>query len=1124
MFSFLFKIILHVANFTEELYEEFVEYRSYFVSSTNAIMEVQQEERDVLIEIRDILKKSIVTGKSSDELNAPESGASIKGAFKNINELFKNELKSVFKDFNKFFGDMTGMKDAPTAEFTKFIADFMKAITMDGEYKDPKELGKLYSSVGEGFKLLSEAIIPMSKGLILFSFAAKTKGPEKFIDYLDKLLSKDLMKKTDSKKVKKDAEAMEAVAKGIFSFGLYLALSAPLLLIGIPVAIIAIPIITGLLALMGLVSKNSKGIKRSASAIKDLALGLLIFSASLALISFIEVDFVKVIGVIGLFLLFTAAVTLISKLAGGKDMKNAAISVGILSGALALFALSTMLFEEISWGALIKAALSITLLSLLTLVLGANKKGVMFAAIGMLVIVGALALLAFTVKMYDDIGWDTLAKAGATLLVVTLMTYIMGANKAGVIFAGIGMLLMTGSIYLLSLALQEYKNLEWDDIAKFGASIAAIVIAVNLLSNPVALIGGLIIAGVALAIAASIYIITEAFHTIIQSLAEFKALGWTENDSVALGSMFTGIINGIIKPFESDNIFKSVARMYAGVAGTAMTLVISLAIGHIVGALKTFKDAGLTEDDAGLLGSVISGTINGVMKPFESTGFFEFAGKLISGVAGTGMLAVITLTIGEIMEALTLFKKADLTEDDANRMSNSIHTVLSNIKGIIEDIGSSAGWFTDSDFEDGLESFGSFGKALKNIADGTVAMANMTFTDPVTGVKTSISETQVQAAANNIKHIIEALKKPIMEIGATTGTGPFGGKMFAETTFEDGIEAVMGTGKMLLDIAKGVQDVANLTFSDPRTGEKRTLTDGDFTLVGTNVIKVITALQEPISSIGKKGYFRAKSDFQRGIESATIAATMVGDVAKAIKEVLALKFTDSTGNLVQLENADFELVGQKVGALVTALQKPISAIGEKGFWRNKSEFKRGVESLKDMAGSLSGTSKEIGSLLGTGLMTDVLDYEEFEKRSIIFTNMIDSITKLGDKKDAVVTATKAAIAMNNSTIDVFKAINKATTDKLDKTKELFASLVELDSVGNNLFAEKLQAVESLIDKTGDVSDKLEAFNKLIKPEGSEEMKQMVILMQNMIIQQANMIQAINNVTTVLQGVLKVEDA
>jgi len=1181
-----------VSDYTEGLYEEFIDYKNYFMNSVNAIMDVEEEQKDVIIDIRDILKQSnnLTNDNMKKEGEINTTGASIKGAFKNIDELFKNQLKSLFKDFNKMFGDISGIKDAPTTEFTQFLYDFMKGITMDGEYKDPAKLAKLYESLGKGINLIGESIIPMSKGLILFNLAAKTKGPEKFVDYIDKLLTKDLLKNVDAKKLKKDSEAIEALAKGIFNFGLYMSLSAPLLLLGIPAAIVAIPIIVGMTALMSLVTKRSKDIKRGAKAIKDLSIGLLLFSGSLAVISMIDVDYGKVALTLGLFLGFTTIITLISKIGGKKDMKDAAIAVAILSGALAVFALSTMLFEDLSWKSLAKAGASLVLLSLITLIMSENKSGVIFAGIGVAIVAGALYLLGITVAEYEDIKWETLAKVGAILAVVAILTYYMGMFPEEIILAGIGIAIVSASIFLLSLSMQTFKELEWKDVGKFAATIGVLALAITLLGNPEALIGGAILAGVALAVAGSLYIITAAFENIISSLDRFKKLGWSKEDSESLGAMFSGIINGMIKPFASDSILGSIGKMYAGFAGSSMTLIVSLAIGNIVDALQHFKDSGLTENDTDTLGSVIKGTINGVLSPFQSKGLFDFVGKIIGGATGTGMLAVISLTIGRIVDALAEFNKQKLTEDDAKEMGKVISAIITNVKGSMEEIGKTDSWWGDSDFENGLESFGSFGKALTNIAEGIKSMAHMTFIDPETGKSIVITPVMVTQVGNNIKTLLNAIKIPIMDIGATTGTGPFGNAIFAETTFEDGMEAVMGTGKMLGDIAKGVKEVMSLRFTDS-DGKSVQLKESDFDLVGNKVSSVITAISDPITKIGKKGILRITSSFQRGITSANMASGMLANVAKGVKDVLKLKFIDSDGNSITLEDADFETVGTKVSDVITAISKPISKIGETGFWGGKSNFRKGIASaniaanmigevakgvknilelkffdkdgkkinfkdsdfelvgdkVSDVLTAISSPISEIGKDnfqkgteaidLASGMITNISksvqamlefksesgDLNDYEERSIVFTNMLAGIGQLGDKKDEIVEASKAVVSMNNSGIKLIQVINKASSNKMDATKKLFESLVQLDNFESSIFEKKLKAVENLIEKTDEISDKTKSFAKAIKPEASDEMKQLVVLMNTLLDQQKQLNSSIQAMNTSLKGVLRVEN-
>lgn len=1131
-----------MADYTEELYEEFAEYRSFFVSSTNAMLDMETEQSDVLIEIRDILKKA--NNITDDGIKADASGSSIKGAFKNINDLFQNQLKSVFKDFNKFFGDMSGFKDAPSVEFTNFLGDFMKAITMDGEYKDPKELGRLYESLGTGMSLIGDSIMPMSKGLIMFSIASKLKAPEKFIDYVGELLTKDLLKSVDAKKIKKDAEAIEAIAKGVFNFGLYMSLSAPLLLIGIPAAIVAIPVITGMLGLLSLVSKRSKAIKRSAEALKGISLSFLVFSGALAMIGMMgDIDYPKVLGVLGLFTAFVAAITLISKIGGKGDMKSAAISVGILSGALVIFALALPLFEDVSWG--------------------------------------------------------TMAKAGASLAFLSLVALVLGSNKGGVIFAGVGMVILTGATYLMALAMQQFRDIEWEDIGKFAATLGVLTAAVYVLGNPMALLGGVIVAGVALAVAGSLYVITEAFDNLIGALDRFKDLGWTESDSVSLKGVFNALLTGVVEPFSSSGVIETLGKVGAGVAGTGMIGIISLALREIVEVLEYYQKSTITDKTATDLGSVISKLVGGVITPFANKSWKSVLKEMAGGVTGASLLVPISLTIREIVEVIEYFKKSKLTVADGEMVGSTVAAVVNAMKQPIIEIGSTTKeykgtggeimtYFSEPAFENGLESLKGLGSVIYDLADAVYKISTLTFVDPSTGQTRTLSVGDFVIAGSNITALVNALKDPIMEIGSTTKeyTGPYGAvaTYFSEPAFENGLEALGGLSKVMYNLYEGVKNMATLTFIDPVTGESRTLTTGDFTTAGTNISALVNALKVPIMEIGSttKEYgggvfgtvatYFSEPTFVNGMQALGNMSTFLVNVAKAVRLMSEDKYTDADGNVIDMKDK-YTSVGEAVENLINSIKNPIMAIGaDDGFWSD-GDFVNGMESLgkvgefmknvselmatgisdiegtnlkmaeaingtivgfktsvgelvavnDEMAKALSTSVKGFNNAINLGLGIGDTDLDEYKERAGIYMSMMNGMEVLADKSDDIEDATDSIIAMNKSTTDLFKILNRTTTSKIDKTKDLFDSLVKLDGYSSDVFEKKLKSVEELIEKTNAIGDNVSDLNKLIKPEASDEMKQMVSLLQSMITQQGQLNTSMQHMSTILAGVLRVEN-
>lgn len=106
-------------------------------------------------------------------------------------------------------------------------------------------------------------------------------------------------------------------------------------------------------------------------------------------------------------------------------------------------------------------------------------------------------------------------------------------------------------------------------------------------------------------------------------------------------------------------------------------------------------------------------------------------------------------------------------------------------------------------------------------------------------------------------------------LSAITGAGSGTSKV------AQGISAVMGMGRALSGIAAGVQNMAELRFPTKwdKNGnpiEFRTLTEDDFTAVGTNTQLIVKALSETFSEVGssdaaKGSTWFTSSDYEKGI-------------------------------------------------------------------------------------------------------------------------------------------------------------------------------------------------------------------------------------------------------------------
>lgn len=243
------------------------------------------------------------------------------------------------------------------------------------------------------------------------------------------------------------------------------------------------------------------------------------------------------------------------------------ISLAVLGGALYLFALAIAPFNEISWDAMSKAGATLVgvlgSLAILTLLDG---KKMLIGAAAMILMGVALYIISKAMLSFTKIKWGDLAKAAVVLVVFTAAIFGLGALIMGpgfVLFiAGVaGMFALAAAMYALGAAAQSSQALVplFDSIFN---GIATIIIAV-----------GNYIEGIILSISASIATlvtaVASALDTVVTSLTDsIVRIGSLSSSNiaavgVALGSLAIGI-GFVAAALVGGGIASALARAISG--------------------------------------------------------------------------------------------------------------------------------------------------------------------------------------------------------------------------------------------------------------------------------------------------------------------------------------------------------------------------------------------------------------------------------------------------------------------------------------------------------------------------------------------------------------------------------
>jgi len=1043
-----------------DLYDSFDEFKTIFLNSAYYQHTLDEKRNEELEEIKELLDNK------SDE---PEkAGASVNGIFSSINNLFKKEMSEMFNSFNNFFKDITSIEDAPTLEFTNFVRDLMNALTLDGTYDSPEELALLYREVGIGIHNIGVSISPLSKGLYLFAVADKLGATKGFVRFMNSLVTSKFVKDLGDGKIENVGIGLQELGKGIFDYSKYVSLSAPLLLIAAPASYLARPVISNMLRALMVVNGKGEDVHNASKALSEVGKSMIIMSGSLGILSIMPMpDVSKVALVVGTMGTIMGGFVLISKYGGvkGKYMKDAAISMGIMSASVGLFGLSIRAFEDVKPSDMIKAGLSITTLTLLTKYLASNKVDVIFAPIAMGLMVAATYGLAKTMLVFHDVEWEDMAKAGVAIGALTLLAGVIGTPE---------------------------------------------------LIVPMAL-GAAVIAGVSLSLAYSIKMINDSFTNLIKSLKYFKNSGWTEDDNELLKSTFSAILGSVTSTMTDGGAWQTVKNIYGGLAGAGMLGIISSVLNDLVRGIAMYKDANITPEMATDVGKGIGGLINGlkdaVTEIGKSEGFFTDSNfeNGIEAISGLGKV------IGDIANGVFMMSKnkfvdskgvlRTLNKDDYKNAGDNIAALITAITDPITKLGTTSSsshqlfgmsftLFGEPDFENGIESLAGFGSLVSTLADSVIKMSTYTFIDPISNEKVVLSEKHFENAGKSISALITTITKSFTDIGSTEG-------LIMDNDFKNGLDSFDDFDEVVKRIVNSVAYMAGAVYYDSIDGEYKRMEDGDYINAGNNIKSMIGAVKNAFTQIGNMEHWYTDGAFLKGKS----ALSGVGGIMTQLGQ--------SVDFIINKMKMDEVMAEHKIKKVLEFIKMPFDTVLE------IEDFDDTIAKLSSYinvsTGSINSMGTSIQNILG---YSDGVDLDDYIRRVTLYDSMTYNLLKLADKSDDVVKFTKGIVNMNNSNVKFFHAINDGTRANLEYTIKLFESLSKMNDIEYTMFDEKIKRVEDLITKTKDISDNTGMLNFVMNPKDKHDTTD--ALLEGLLNTQEEIINALNEITTTLRGRLLVE--
>ena len=316
--------------------------------------------------------------------------------------------------------------------------------------------------------------------------------------------------------------------------------AAALILLGVAIGILTISVtalskldlvglakgLGGVMVMLGafagtakLMRGSAKGLLSTGLAMIPLATGVLILSKAVEKFSqFSWADLAKGAAAVGGALTVLAGYSQIAKTAKGSI--RSAVSIVILAGALSLLADVVSKFIQFSWGELAKGGAAVAG-ALVAIGLGMQlmPKNMLFTAAALVVVSSALLIMGDAFAKMAELSWGDFGKVMATLGGALLILAVGLTAMSGSLSGSASLLIAAAALSILAPILLSMQEISWDG---FGKAMALLGGSLLILAIGLTAMSGAIPGAIALTVAsAALAILTPILKTL-------GAMSWSE--------------------------------------------------------------------------------------------------------------------------------------------------------------------------------------------------------------------------------------------------------------------------------------------------------------------------------------------------------------------------------------------------------------------------------------------------------------------------------------------------------------------------------------------------------------------------------------------------------------------
>lgn len=159
-----------------------------------------------------------------------------------------------------------------------------------------------------------------------------------------------------------------------------------------------------------------------------------------------------------------------------SSLKGAAALV-IVSSALWITSKALQNFASVKWEDIGKGLITLGGLSAVSMLLGKSSGQMIVGALAIAALGAALIPAAYALEKFNQVDWSSLGKAGLALIGLGVAGTILGGVAPAMLLGALAIAAVGASIIPLAIAMKMFNDIEWDSLGKAGAAIVGFGIA-----------------------------------------------------------------------------------------------------------------------------------------------------------------------------------------------------------------------------------------------------------------------------------------------------------------------------------------------------------------------------------------------------------------------------------------------------------------------------------------------------------------------------------------------------------------------------------------------------------------------------------------------------------------------